>query len=109
MSRAPAIAPVCGALGGVGQHIIPPLLVLLSDCVVMFGVGCAHHVELLVLHLEVTVATSLVHMSLVLDASSLQELGRTGRTEEWTEAQSGRGGGGGERWWRGESNGALHY
>ena len=109
MTGAPAIAPVCGALGGVGQHIIPPLLVLLSDCVVMSGVGRAHHVELLVLHLEVTVATSFVHMSLVLDASSLQEQGGTGRTEEGTEAQSGRGGGGGERWWREESNGAPHY
>ena len=109
MSRPPPVAPVSGSLRGVGHHVVTPLLILLSDRVVMFGVGRAHHVELLVLHLEVTVATSLVHMSLVLDASSLQEQGRTGRTEQWTEAQSGRRGGGGERWWSEESNGALHY
>ena len=82
MSRAPAIAPVCGALGGVGQHIIPPLLVLLSDCVVMFGVGCAHHVELLVLHLEITVATSLVNVSLVLDAHTGEQHGSGRRGEQ---------------------------
>ena len=78
MSRPPPVAPVSGSLGGVGHHVVTPLLILLSDRVVMFGVGRAHHVELLVLHLEVTVATPLVHMSLVFDASTLEQLGRPG-------------------------------
>ena len=91
MSGAPPIAPVCGALGGVGEHIVAPLLILLPDGVIMFGVGRAHHVELLVLHLEVTVATPLVDMSLVLYPSSLEQHRRAGRGQQRTEAQSGRG------------------
>ena len=77
--RSPAISPVCGALSGVGEHIVAPLLILLSDSVIMFGVGRAHHVELLVLHLEVTVATPLIDMSLVLDPSTRDQHGRPGR------------------------------
>ena len=65
MARAPAISPVCAALGGVSEHVVAPLLVLLLHGVVVFGVCCAHHVQLLVLHLEVTVATPLVNVSLV--------------------------------------------
>ena len=79
MSGAPAIAPVCGALGGVGEDIVAPLLILLPNCVIMFGVCRAHHIELLVLHLEVTVATSLVNESLVLYPSGLEQHRGAGR------------------------------
>ena len=76
MPRAPAISPVCGALGSVGEHIVAPLLIFLSDSVIMLRVGRAHDVELLVLHLEVTMTTPLVHMGLVFDASTLEQHGR---------------------------------
>ena len=100
MSGAPTISPIRGALGSVGEHIVAPLLVLLSDCIIMFGVGRAHHVELLVLHLVVTVATPLVHVGLVFDPSSLEQHRRTGRAEEGTEAQRGRRGDWRWRDWR---------
>ena len=94
MARAPAIPPVCAALGGVSEHVVAPLLVLLLHGVVVFGVCCAHHVQLLVLHLEVTVATSLVDVSNVFDASTGQTEDRgcdqEGRSEDWTAADTGR-------------------
>ena len=67
MSGAPTISPIRGALGSVGEHIVAPLLVLLSDCIIMFGVGRAHHEPLLVLDLEVAVATPLLGLGDMLD------------------------------------------
>ena len=94
MPRAPAIPPVCAPCRGVSEHVVAPLLVLLLHGVVVFGVGCAHHIQLLVLHLEVTVATSLVDVSNVFDASTGQTEDRggdqEGRSEDWTVADTGR-------------------
>ena len=94
MARAPAIPPVCAALRGVSEHVVAPLLVLLLHGVVVFGVCCAHHVQLLVLHLEVTVATSLVDVSNMFDASTGQtedgDCDQEGRSEDWTVTDTGR-------------------
>ena len=102
MSRPPPVAPVSGSLRGVGHHVVTPLLILLSDRVVMFGVGRAHHVELLVLHLEVTVATPLVDVSFVFNSSGLKEHWGAGGRQQRSEAHRGLTGG----WRRDTSNGA---
>ena len=76
-----------------GEDIVAPLLILLPNCVIMFGVCRAHHIELLVLHLEVTVATSLVDVSNVFDASTGETEDRggdqEGRSADWTAADTG--------------------
>ena len=93
MSRPPPVATISGPLRGVGHHVVTPLLVLLSDRVVMFGVGRAHHVELLVLHLEVTVATPLVDVSFVFNPSSLKKHWEAGGRQQRSEANRGLKGG----------------
>ena len=81
VARSPAPSLVCGARGGVGHHVVAPLLVLLPDGVVVLGVGSAHDEELLVLHLEVAVATPLLRVSHVLYTGPRQQE-RSGRGEE---------------------------
>ena len=70
MSGPPPVPSICPPLGGVGKHVVPPLLVLLLHGVIVLGVGCAHDEQLLVLDLEVAVATPLVRMSHVLNPSA---------------------------------------
>ena len=81
MSRSPTPALVRGARGGVSEHVVPPLLVLLPHGVVVLGVGGAHHEELLVLNLEVAVAAPLVGVSHVLYTSPHRHQGGGWRQE----------------------------
>ena len=69
MSGSSPVPSVRPALGGVGKHVVPPLLVLLLHGVIVLGVGGAHDEQLLVLDLVVAVAAPLLRMGHVLDAS----------------------------------------
>ena len=72
--RSLAVAPVRGTLGGVGEHVVAPLLVLdLLGGVVTRVLG-AHHVSLLVNDLEITMATPLLWIGHMLNTSSLAHL-----------------------------------
>ena len=67
MSRPVPEPPVRAALGGVGEHVVAPLLVGLLLRGVVAGVDRAHDELLLVLDHDVAVATSLVRVGDMLD------------------------------------------
>ena len=74
MTRSLPVSPVRGALGGVGEHVVAPLLVLDLLSGVVTRVLGAHHVSLLVNDLEITMATSLLWIGDMFYTSSLGHL-----------------------------------